>query len=142
MQLDAKTTALVLIDLQKGVLGMPVAPHSAAAVYERSRRLADRFRAANSLVVWVRVSFSSNFVDALHLPGDDAHPRGPGFVPGAAIEVRCRIGEGKHSCAYPLTLDHYVVRKPLHTFRHHGLKPDFLRPGLLPRRPACAGRPR
>jgi len=30
MQLDPKSTALVLIDLQKGVLGMPVVPHPAA----------------------------------------------------------------------------------------------------------------
>jgi nicotinamidase-related amidase len=30
MQLAAKNSALVLIDLQKGVLAMPVAPHSAA----------------------------------------------------------------------------------------------------------------
>jgi uncharacterized membrane protein AbrB (regulator of aidB expression) len=29
MQLDAKTTALILIDLQRGVLAMPLAPHSA-----------------------------------------------------------------------------------------------------------------
>jgi len=34
MHLDAKTTALVLIDLQKGVLAMPVMPHAASAVYE------------------------------------------------------------------------------------------------------------
>ena len=51
MQLDAKTTALILIDLQRGVLAMPLAPHSAATVYERSRRIADRLRAAGALVV-------------------------------------------------------------------------------------------
>ena len=49
MQLDAKTTALILIDLQRGILAMPLAPHSAATVYERSRRLADRFRAGVTL---------------------------------------------------------------------------------------------
>ena len=54
MQLDAKTTALILIDLQRGVLAMPLSPHSAATVYERSRRLADRFRAAGGLVVVTR----------------------------------------------------------------------------------------
>jgi nicotinamidase-related amidase len=64
MQLDAKTTALILIDLQSGVLAMPLAPRSAATVYERSGRLADRFRAASGLVVRVRVSFSRNLADA------------------------------------------------------------------------------
>jgi hypothetical protein len=32
MQLEAKSTALVLIDLQKGVMAMPVAPHPATSV--------------------------------------------------------------------------------------------------------------
>ena len=64
MQLDAKTTALVLIDLQKGILAMPVVPHTAATVYERSLQVAGRFRAAGSPVIWVRVSFASDFADA------------------------------------------------------------------------------
>jgi nicotinamidase-related amidase len=64
MQLDAKTTALVLIDLQKGVLGMAVAPHPASDIYERSMRLAQRFRDAGAPVVHVRVSFSKDLRDA------------------------------------------------------------------------------
>ena len=70
MQLNPKSTAVVLIDLQKGVLAMPVAPHSAAAVYERSIRLAQRFREAGAPVVWVRVSFSGDLADALRPPVD------------------------------------------------------------------------
>ena len=70
MQLNAKNTALVLIDLQKGVMAMPVLPHAAAAVYERSMLLAQRFRNAGALVVRVRVSFSSDFADASHPPVD------------------------------------------------------------------------
>jgi nicotinamidase-related amidase len=70
MQLDAKTTALVLIDLQKGVLAMPVAPHTAAAIYERSMKLAQRFRAAGSVVVQVRVSFAADLADTPRAPVD------------------------------------------------------------------------
>jgi len=70
MKLDAKTTALLLIDLQKGVLAMPVAPHPAAEVYQSSMQLAQRFRAANAPVVQVRVSFSSDFADAPRPPVD------------------------------------------------------------------------
>jgi nicotinamidase-related amidase len=66
MQLDAKNTALVLIDLQKGVLAMPVAPHSAAEIYTRSMRLAQTFRSAGAPVVQVRASFAGDFADALH----------------------------------------------------------------------------
>jgi nicotinamidase-related amidase len=70
VQLNAKNTALVLIDLQKGVLAMPMAPHAAPAVYERSMLLAQRLRDAGGLVVRVRVSFSSDLVDALQPPVD------------------------------------------------------------------------
>jgi nicotinamidase-related amidase len=81
MQLNAKTSALVLIDLQKGVLGMPVMPHPAAAVYERSMQLAQRFRAVGAPVVRVRVSFAGDRADALQLPVD--HPTSyAGLPPG------------------------------------------------------------
>jgi len=70
MQLDAKSTVLVLIDLQKGVLAMPLAPHPATEVYQRSMQLAQRFRAAGAPVVRVRVSFAGDFADAHRLPVD------------------------------------------------------------------------
>ena len=70
MQLSAKNTALVLIDLQKGVLAMPVAPYAGQVVYDRSKQLAQRIRDAGGLVVQVRVSFSSNLADALQPPVD------------------------------------------------------------------------
>jgi len=64
MQLNTKTTALILIDLQKGVLARPLLPHPASTVYARSKALASRLRAAGGPIVWVRVSFASNFADA------------------------------------------------------------------------------
>jgi nicotinamidase-related amidase len=66
MQLNAKTTALVLIDLQKGILARPVLPHPASAVYARSKQIASRLRAAGGPIVWVRVSFARDFADAPH----------------------------------------------------------------------------
>jgi nicotinamidase-related amidase len=44
--LDPKSTALVLIDLQNGVLGRKLAPISAEDLLERGKALARRFRAA------------------------------------------------------------------------------------------------
>lgn len=63
LELDAKTTALILIDLQKGILAMPVAPHAAADVYARGIALSERFRAAHAPVVRVRVAFGADGAD-------------------------------------------------------------------------------
>lgn len=52
---DAKT-ALVLIDLQRGIVGRQVAPHPAAEVVQNAARLVGAFHSANLPVVFVRVS--------------------------------------------------------------------------------------
>ena len=57
--IDTKTTALVLIDLQKGVIGREVAPHSASDVLSNAVRLAEAFRNVDAPVVLVRVSFGA-----------------------------------------------------------------------------------
>ncbi len=73
-KLDPSKTALVLIDLQQGILGTPVGPHSAADVLNRAATLAERFRKLSAPVVLVRVSFGPGFIDALKQP-TDAQPR-------------------------------------------------------------------
>jgi nicotinamidase-related amidase len=54
--LDPKTTVLVLIDLQKGVLQRKLEPISAEQLVERGKALAARFRAAGALVVLVNAA--------------------------------------------------------------------------------------
>ncbi|MCQ4084648.1 isochorismatase family protein [Streptomyces sp. RB6PN25] len=54
-QLDPRT-ALVLVDLQKGIVGRPTVPHSSAEVVERGARLAAAFRKAELPVVLVNVT--------------------------------------------------------------------------------------
>jgi nicotinamidase-related amidase len=56
--LDEKT-ALVVVDLQKGILGLPTAPHRPDEVLARTVVLADAFRARGLPVVLVRVGFGS-----------------------------------------------------------------------------------
>jgi nicotinamidase-related amidase len=50
------TTALVVIDLQKGLAAYPTAPHSVADTVARSARLADAFRSRGLPVVLVNVT--------------------------------------------------------------------------------------
>jgi nicotinamidase-related amidase len=49
--LDPKSTALVLIDLQNGILGRQLAPVSAEDLVARGKALAEKFRAAGAPVV-------------------------------------------------------------------------------------------
>lgn len=81
--LDPRHTALVLIDLQNGIVGMELAPRTGPAVLETGRRLAETFRAAGAPVVLVRVSFSADGGD-LPPTNVDAPTRIPpgGFPPG------------------------------------------------------------
>jgi len=74
LALDPKTTALVLIDLQKGITRYTTAPHSGADVIANGVRLAERFRAAGATVVLVRVAFAADGSDRLQTPTDSAPP--------------------------------------------------------------------
>lgn len=53
-----QNTALVVIDLQRGIVGNPTEPYAAADVVTRSAALADAFRAHGLPVVLVRVTGS------------------------------------------------------------------------------------
>ena len=61
--LDPKT-ALVLIDLQHGIVAPPAVPYSGVEVVARGKELADAFRSHGLPVVLVNVSFSPDFADA------------------------------------------------------------------------------
>jgi nicotinamidase-related amidase len=73
MFLDPTTTALVLIDLQKGIVSRDTKPHTAAEVIARASQLAGRFREAGATVVLVHVGFSADDRDRLK-PAADAAP--------------------------------------------------------------------
>jgi nicotinamidase-related amidase len=79
--LDPQHTALVLIDLQQGILRMPVAPYTASQVVERAAALAKRFRGLRAPVVLVHVGFSADFADALKQPVDRPTPPPAGGFP-------------------------------------------------------------
>lgn len=70
LKLNAEKTALVVIDLQEGILPFAGGPHSADDVVARAARLAERFRASGAPVVMVRVGWSEGFAEALKQPVD------------------------------------------------------------------------
>ncbi len=75
--LDPKRLALVVIDLQKGIVGLPAQPHSAASVVANAARIADACRARGAYVVLVHVGPSADGKDALRPITDSAPPRPP-----------------------------------------------------------------
>ena len=76
LTLDPATTALVLIDLQHGIVAMNVFPQTSTEVVERSRQLAQAFRAANAPVVLVTVANLPDGKDALQPLADAMPPAG------------------------------------------------------------------
>ncbi len=83
MKLTPQKTALVLIDLQKGIIGRELSPHTGMDIVERSRKLARVTREAGGLVIWVTVAFSPDRADALQQPVDQPASAPPGgFPPG------------------------------------------------------------
>ena len=50
-QIDSQTTALVLIDLQKGIIALPVEPYTAKQVIDNARKLAESSHTHNLLVI-------------------------------------------------------------------------------------------
>lgn len=75
--IDLRQTALVLIDLQRGVVSLPVVPRTSAEVVQNAGRLANRFREAQAPVVLVHVAFSPDGKDLLRPEVDQPANRGP-----------------------------------------------------------------
>jgi nicotinamidase-related amidase len=77
--IDSKKTALVLIDMQKGIMGMPLAPLSGDQIILSARALADHFRRLRAPVVLVNLAFptepSKSKTDVV-LPMPPAMPNG------------------------------------------------------------------
>ncbi len=79
LTLTPATTALVVIDLQKGIVARPAEPHPAATVVANAARVADALRARGGFVVLVTVSYAPDLGDALRPESDD-----PGWLRSGA----------------------------------------------------------
>ena len=65
LELEPARTALVVIDLQNGIVAMPTAPRSSAEVVTRAVQVAAALRAAGGIVVLVHVTPSPDGKDGL-----------------------------------------------------------------------------
>jgi nicotinamidase-related amidase len=95
-KLDPKTTALVLVDLQQGILGFAKAPRTGESVLAVSAKLAKRFREIGAPVVLVRVGWSHDFGDALKQPVDQSVTLPAGGLPSTWWDFPEALEAGEH----------------------------------------------
>ena len=134
LALDPRTTALVLIDVQKGVLSMPLAPHGAAQVVQNAARLGLHFDEVGALVVLVHVAFSGAAVDRLSQPVDAASPAPTGSLPAdwaefapeiAALRAGVVITKRQWGAFYGTELDLQLRRRGVATIVLAGVATNF-----------------
>ena len=72
LTLDPRSTAIMVIDIQKGIVGMPGAPHPTASVVANCVRLVDAARRVGAQPVLVHVGGSRDGADRLSLTVDQS----------------------------------------------------------------------
>lgn len=90
--IDPRKAALVLIDLQQGVVARPFAPHSTQSVVQNAVRLAARFRELHALVVLVNVAFHPDYRDFLDVPVDAPQQFNPASLPPNWTQLVPEVG--------------------------------------------------
>jgi nicotinamidase-related amidase len=131
LELVPATTALVLIDLQKGVVGLPLAPYAPAEILGRSARLATAFREKGGTVVLVRVAMD----EVLRLPSDAPmrDPNAPPPPPEASelvMEIDRQPGDlvitkRQWGAFYGTELDQQLRRRGIRTIAIGGIATNF-----------------
>ena len=133
IRLDPKTTALVMIDLQSGIVGRELFPRSGVEVVSTAKSVAARFRAANARVVWVTVGWAEDFGDAIKAPVDEPMPRPPGGLPpnfadlidGLAAPGDLHVRKRQWGAFHGTDLDLQLRRRGIDTIALGGIATNF-----------------
>lgn len=129
LALTPAQTALVVIDLQRGIVGMPTVPHAASDVVAHTAALAAALRAAGGTVVLVHVVRSVDGKDGLR-PQTDTPPWQPGpraanwseIVPELGPEPSdLVIGKRQWGAFYGTDLDLQLRRRGIDTILLTGI---------------------
>jgi nicotinamidase-related amidase len=133
LALDPRTTALVVIDLQKPVVAMADQPHSGADVVKRSSDLARAVRAGGGVVAQVRVKFH-DFKDAPQKLADEPMARALSSLPdnwfefadGLSVEPSdLQIVKRQWGAVYGTDLDLQLRRRGIDTVIMCGIATNF-----------------
>jgi len=139
LNLDIATTALVMVDLQAGIVGYKLAPYSGAEVVANAAKLANRFREKGGLVVWIRVDFGPDNVLMPNPTLENAapHVNRPAGWTTLVPELGVRDDEiivTKHQWGgfYNTDLDAQLRRRGIRTLVMGGIGPHGIAPVLYP----------
>jgi nicotinamidase-related amidase len=133
VKLHPKRTALVLIDLQKGIVSMPLAPRTGEEVVEKAKALAARFRAAGAPVMLVHVGWAADGADRPPRNVDRPAPMPPGGLPpewtdlveGLAQDGDVRIRKRQWGAFTGTDLDLQLRRRGIATIVLAGIATNF-----------------
>jgi nicotinamidase-related amidase len=133
INLDPRTAALVLIDLQRHIVAMPLSPYSGDQVVSVCTGLAGRFRKVGARVVLVNVAFAKDFGDALRSPVDQPFPHPPGGLPedwselvdGLAQPTDLRVTKHQWGAFYGTDLDVQLRRRGIKSIVLGGIATNF-----------------
>jgi len=129
---DPRTTALVLIDLQNGIVAMPLQPRSGPDVLAAGKALAEKFRAAQAPVVLVNVAFAADFADAPPAnvdqpfrPAGGLPPDWSNLVDGLAQPSDLRVTKRQWGAFTGTDLDLQLRRRGVRTIVLGGIATNF-----------------
>jgi nicotinamidase-related amidase len=130
--LEPNRAALIVIDLQRGIVGSPTAPHSAQDVVGRSGRLLARARGAGMLPVLVHVGGSPDQADRLRPSADRPAPAGQiaadwsDFVPEMSPQAGdIVVFKRQWGAFYGTDLDLQLRRRRIDTLILCGISTEF-----------------
>jgi nicotinamidase-related amidase len=130
LEIDASKTALVLIDLQQGIVGRQLAPHAAADVVARCAALASALRAQGGTVIYVHVLVN----ETIALPADAPNPRPATPLPDSASELVPEAGrqpgdpliaKRQWGAFYGTNLEQQLRRRGIQTIVMAGIATNF-----------------
>jgi nicotinamidase-related amidase len=132
LNLNPKSAALVLIDLQKGIVARPLSPHGAAEVVDKGARLGVSLKRAGGVVAPVHVAYSADGADRLRQPVDESFsmaappPDWSDFVPEiAALPADFVIVKRQWGAFHGTELDLQLRRRGIDTIILGGVATNY-----------------
>lgn len=132
--LDPKRTALVLIDVQEGILTWRLGPLAGPALAESAAALARQCKAAGTSFVRVRIAFAADLADKLEQPVDQPFTVPPEGLPAhwstiapalAAVPAEVDIVKHNWSAFHGTELDLQLRRRGIENVVLGGIATNF-----------------